>query len=61
MIGFLAGMASAALKVAATPVTVVIDVLSMPLTCDGTHDHPMIRTEAALRSAARDFNEAIES
>ena len=60
MFGFLSNMASAAVKVVATPITVVADLAAAPFTADGRSDHPMIATEALLKSAARDFNKAVK-
>ena len=60
MLRFLANMASAAVKVVATPVTVVVDLAAAPFTADGRSHHPMITTEELLKSAVRDFIKAVK-
>ena len=60
MFGFLENLASAAVKVAVSPVAVAADIVSMPFTADGTHDHPMQKTADLLESSGRDYSRALK-
>lgn len=59
MFGMLESFTKAAISVAVTPVTAAVDVVMMPI--DAVNEKPLCgRTQSALNSTAKNFNDAVK-